>query len=593
MANKSGRKSGTEESELGAIVEEKVTKVNGDISIRRYSKGKFLGKGGFARCYEFVALNSRKVTAAKIVQKASLTKTRAKQKLMSEIKIHRSLHHPSIVGFEHFFEDAENVYILLEMCTNQTMSELVRRRKRLTELEAQCYLIQILSAVRYLHQHRVIHRDLKLGNLFLTEKMEIKIGDFGLATKLEFDGERKRTICGTPNYIAPEVLDGKSGHSYEVDVWAIGVILYTLIVGKPPFETSDVKTTYRRIRMLAYTFPENVPISEAAKSLIARILVADPAKRPSIDDMLAHQFFHQGNIIPKLLPSSTLACPPSASYMKQFMQHVNPPSPRRLTETAPTSALGTARASSQAHFEVLNTDRIKLNRDLRPSDQPPAPLLLPEKPQTSVPSQPEVWVKKWVDYSSKYGLGYLLSNGCTGVYFNDSSKVLLGANGHTLHYLERKGPERQETTATYTLTEYPKDLQKKVTLLQHFRSYLEGDIKQETGLLEPQQATETPVYIKKWMRTRHAILFRLTNKIVQVNFQDHTEIILSSESKTVTYVNKVGERTNYPLATALESSNAEMSKRLKYTKDILSQMVGGGGTGMTTGRGKSPGTERH
>jgi len=586
MANKSGRKSGTEESEVGAIIEEKVTKVSGDISIRRYSKGKFLGKGGFARCYEFVALNSRKVTAAKVVQKASLTRTRAKQKLMSEIKIHRSLHHPGVVGFEHFFEDSENVYILLEICTNQTMSELVRRRKRLTELEAQCYLIQVLSAVRYLHQHRVIHRDLKLGNLFLSEKMEIKIGDFGLATKLEFDGERKRTICGTPNYIAPEVLEGKSGHSYEVDVWAVGVIMYTLIVGKPPFETSDVKTTYRRIRMLAYTFPETVTISEAAKSLIARILVADPAKRPSIDEVLAHQFFHQGNIIPKLLPSSTLACPPSASYMKQFMQHVNPPSPRRLTETAPTSALGTARASSQANFEVPNTDRIKFNRELRPTE-PVLPVPV-EKPTAVSPT--EVWVKKWVDYSSKYGLGYLLSNGCTGVYFNDSSKVLLGANGHTLHYLERKGPDRQETAAVYTLADHPKDLQKKVTLLQHFRSYLEGDSKQETGLGESAQAAETPVYIKKWMRTRHAILFRLTNKIVQVNFQDHTEIILSSESKTVTYVNKVGERSNYALATALESTNAEMSKRLKYTKDILSQMVAGG-TGMTTGRGKSP--ERH
>ena len=79
--------------------------------------------------------------------------------------------------------------------------------------------------------------------------MLLKIGDFGLATKLEFDGERKRTICGTPNYISPEVLEGKQGHSYEVDVWSLGVIIYTLIIGKPPFETNDVKTTYKKIRM--------------------------------------------------------------------------------------------------------------------------------------------------------------------------------------------------------------------------------------------------------------------------------------------------------------------------------------------------------
>lgn len=138
------------------------------------------------------------------------------------------------------------------------MNELLRRRKRLNELEVKCYVLQICNAIKYLHSHRVIHRDLKLGNLFLNDKMEVKIGDFGLATKLEFDGERKRTICGTPNYIAPEVLEGKQGHSYEVDIWSLGVIIYTFIIGKPPFETNDVKTTYKRIRMNNYNFPETV-----------------------------------------------------------------------------------------------------------------------------------------------------------------------------------------------------------------------------------------------------------------------------------------------------------------------------------------------
>jgi polo-like kinase 1 len=100
--------------------------------------------------------------------------------------------------------------------------------------------------------------------MFLNSKMELKIGDLGLASKVEYDGEKKRTICGTPNYIAPEILDGKSGHSYEVDIWSFGVILYTFLIGKPPFETADVKTTYRRIRMNTYSFPEHARISENA-----------------------------------------------------------------------------------------------------------------------------------------------------------------------------------------------------------------------------------------------------------------------------------------------------------------------------------------
>lgn len=111
----------------------------------------------------------------------------------------------------------------------------------------------------------MLHRDLKLGNLFLSAGMQIKLGDFGLATKLEFEGERKRTVCGTPNYIAPEIIDNSgttNGHSYEVDVWSFGVIVYTLLIGRPPFETSDVKATYKKIRSVEYSFPDNVPISD-------------------------------------------------------------------------------------------------------------------------------------------------------------------------------------------------------------------------------------------------------------------------------------------------------------------------------------------
>lgn len=213
---------------------------------------------------------------------------------MSEIRIHRSLRHANVVGFEHFFEDSENVYILLELCTNQSLNEMLKRRKRLTQLEVQCYSLQILAALKYLHAHRVLHRDLKLGNLFLSAGMQVKLGDFGLATKLDFEGERKRTVCGTPNYIAPEIIDNTSssnGHSYEVDIWSFGVIVYTLLIGRPPFETSDVKTTYKKIRNVEYQFPENVQISEQAKSLIKAILVLDPTKRPKIDEIYDHPFF--------------------------------------------------------------------------------------------------------------------------------------------------------------------------------------------------------------------------------------------------------------------------------------------------------------
>jgi len=615
------------------IIEEKISKVNGDFAVRRYAKGKMLGKGGFAKCYEVTNLENKRTLAAKIIVKASLSKSRARQKLISEIKIHKSLHHTNIVGFEHVFEDQENVYILLEICTNQTLNELLKRRKRLTELEVQCYTVQIINALKYLHANRVIHRDLKLGNLFLSEKMEVKVGDFGLASKLEFDGEKKRTICGTPNYIAPEILEGKGGHSYEVDFWSLGVIIYTMLVGKPPFETPDVKTTYKKIRMNSYTFPDHVPLSDAAKGLITKILNLDPTRRPSLDEMLEHPFLNHGGTIPKLLPVSTIACPPSASYVKQFLPQGNTVKvtvqPQRLIDTAPQGQLqNNSKSIQNPRDNLIMTDKALINKVQTPNGQDlklekqsskegwnstggpvgtmqfnsTAGNLKDQRPTTgsqtnlkstqglkttgplnmeasgkitgsSKSSGKEVWVKKWVDYSSKYGLGYLLSNGVTGVFFNDSTKIILDAKTTTFEYMERRSTDKQDVVTSYPLNDYPKELQKKVTLLQHFRSYLEGDAKDITPVEEEGSQKTSNVYVKKWMKTRHAIMFRLSNKIVQVNFTDKTEIILSSENKIVTYVNKKGERSNYPLATALESSNTEMAKRLKYTKEILTHML--------------------
>lgn len=164
------------------------------------------------------------------------------------------------------------------------------------------------------------------------------------------------------------------------------------------------------------------------------------------------------------------------------------------------------------------------------------------------------------------------------MFFNDSTKIVLDPNGHHFDYMERRSSDRQDVGKEYTLTEYPKELQKKVTLLQHFWSYLEGNdrpknLAEKSSEAQRERKVKEVVYVKKWMRTRHAIMFRLSNKVVQVNFQDHTEIMLSSETKIVTYVNKKGERSTYPLNSAMESANLEMVKRLKYTKDILTHML--------------------
>ena len=190
----------------------------------------------------------------------------------------------------------------------------MKRRKRLTEAEAKYYLSQLVHATDHMHSKNIIHRDLKLGNLFCGHKMKLKVGDFGLATKVSFQGEKKRTICGTPNYIAPEVLSSKIGHSFEVDLWSIGVILYTMLIGRPPFQTSNVKTTYKRIKMNFYTFPDHITISSSAKDLIQKLLKKEPECRISIIKILEHDFL-KGSI-PEFLPISAMACPPPPEFTR-------------------------------------------------------------------------------------------------------------------------------------------------------------------------------------------------------------------------------------------------------------------------------------
>ena len=587
-------------------IEETIHTSNNQCKKRQYLKGRFLGKGGFAKCYELICKDNNKIFAAKMIQKNSLKTERQRQKLITEIKIHKSCHHSHVVAFEHNFDDEDNYYILLELCQNQTLNELHMRRKILTEIEVQCYIIQLVKALQYLHSHRIIHRDLKLGNLFLNDKMELKVGDFGLATKLDYDGERKKTICGTPNYIAPEVINS-SGHSYEVDIWAIGIIIYALLVGKPPFETRDVKTTYGKIKRADFDFPENCKISEAAKNLIKKILVVEPKKRPSLNDILFDDFFNQGIAIPKLMPTSTLAFRPPEEYINKYI-HIK----QNNTEIKLNKELNEEKNIINSSYEIT--------KDIEKCDRKS---LIPPFIDSTFLSNKEVYVTKWVDYSNKYGLGYILNNGLIGVYFNDNTKMLFNPIGNRITYVERKISEKQELLYTFSTDEFPEDIKNKVDLFNQFKNYLEEDIRlrQSNSLHKSRDkklgqnddsneilrrsktrgekmrkiATKENsiddnknknqnfnnntieeidfIFVKKWIKTKHAIIFRFSNKTIQVCFKDRTQIIMHTLKKKIIYINKNLEKKVYPFNKALDSSNHEMNKRVKYTKEILAHMM--------------------
>jgi polo-like kinase 1 len=577
--------------------------------------------------------------AGKIVAKTSLQKKKAKEKLRMEIRVHKSLHHRNIVGFVSYFEVNDFFVIVLELCANKSMMELLRSRKRLTEPEARYYLSQMVSALKYMHSQRIIHRDLKLGNIFLNASLEVKIGDFGLATQLTFDDERKKTICGTPNYIAPEVLQGgEVGHSYQVDIWSLGVVLYTWIIGKPPFETSDVKTTYKRIRDSIYYFPDRIRISDEAKDLIKRMLQKNPDARPTLDEINQHSFF-TNHITPTSLPSTAMVMEPKLpdltkrigsapaltrhySQPENDSENVGPnngfpvapfmggvpstaamhvPAPlanvkspaRGARPSAPTSAKRGVRASPMSARDSTSVVGANQGATKQPRNQEN---IVDSIHQTLVnileaqskgehvagsymfpPTEPAVWIQRWGDYSAKYGLAYQYNTGSFGAYFNDSTIMVMDPEGSRVEYVERQ--KGREVKDFFNVEQHPIELKKKVNLLQYFTNYLPSKSPAVGVVVDPKSAAlrvsgQPLVYVRKWLKTRHAVFFRLTDNTLQVNFTDNTGIILSAKGAVVTFIDKKNQMLTLWLTDVWRNEHGpSISSRLHYIRDMLASLI--------------------
>jgi POLO box duplicated region/Protein kinase domain len=556
----------------------------------------------------------------------------------------------------------------------------------------------------------------------------------------------EKPFVGHPITLHRKSLGDKSkrGHSFEVDVWSMGVILFTVLIGKPPYEAKDVKATYQRILNNEYSFPRHIDISLSAKSLIKSMLQSVPSDRPTLDEIGAHPFLADDSHLPLSLPSSVLSIAPiwrvneygdlvcttekganmkkpalprsnsSISSRRPFSSHdpnraasTSAALPRRngdinmervvkTTVAAMTASADRRRATAHSPADVESLDRrttlvvtaqplafeifdeskspcfaqrdetvtkrdasgsasgtrlteealCQQTKALSLQSAPRRPYAVASSVITAAPSAtsvfsgastendadvfkflvdhlstvlsviesrkgsyrssnmpllrsskerndgPTKWVTRYVDYTCKYGLGFLLNDGCSGVYFNDSTKTVLEAAGQTFQYMERKRSSHDETARrgettveTHTLDNFPESLKKKVTLLKHFRNYL---LQQQVfdGLEESvntaaaskaRDASPDLVYVKKWVRTKHAILFSLSNRTIQVIFYDQTELLLTPLDVTfLTYVDKHRQWFTHPFTDELVGTSPEIEKRLRYAKDILLQLLSSG-----------------
>ena len=287
-----------------------------------YRKGIKLGGGGFGEVYQIINDSTGEIRAAKIIPLKSIEKD--KQSVASysnEKKLNRYLDYKYLCKCYSIFQDKNNAYFILDYQPNSTLNELMNNRETLSEIEVKHYGYELLLAMEYLHNRDIIHRDIKLGNVLLSEKMEVKLCDFGLA--IENNNEFNHTLCGTPNYMAPEIFAHKNGCNYSVkiDIWSFGIILYALFYKNTPFEESGKDKTKNNIINLKYNFPskKKTEITREAKDLIKKILVSDPKRRPNIQEIKSSPFFQNGKGIPKFLPPSTLKNPLSDEKLQEFV----------------------------------------------------------------------------------------------------------------------------------------------------------------------------------------------------------------------------------------------------------------------------------
>ncbi|KAF0695198.1 Aste57867_13962 [Aphanomyces stellatus] len=262
--------------------------------LKDFEIGRPLGKGRFGNVYLAREKHSKYVVALKVLQKSQLRKANIEYQLRREIAIQSDLHHKNILRLYGYFYDEKRVYLIVEYAPQGELYQRLMDVGRFEEDVAATYVHQIATALIYMHEKHIIHRDLKPENLLLGYNGELKLADFGWS--VASDNVRRRTLCGTLDYLSPEMVDSLP-HDDKVDVWTLGVLMYECLVGVPPFEAADAATTYKRIRTIDLRFPLHV--SPKARDLLQRILRRDPAQRLPLELIVTHPWI-TGHVKPSL-----------------------------------------------------------------------------------------------------------------------------------------------------------------------------------------------------------------------------------------------------------------------------------------------------
>ncbi|XP_078147725.1 serine/threonine-protein kinase MARK2 isoform X2 [Centroberyx gerrardi] len=266
--------------------------------IGNYRLLKTIGKGNFAKVKLARHVLTGKEVAVKIIDKTQLNSS-SLQKLFREVRIMKLLNHPNIVKLFEVIETEKTLYLVMEYASGGEVFDYLVAHGRMKEKEARAKFRQIVSAVQYCHQKCIVHRDLKAENLLLDADMNIKIADFGFSNEFTL-GNKLDTFCGSPPYAAPELFQGKKYDGPEVDVWSLGVILYTLVSGSLPFDGQNLKELRERVLRGKYRIP--FYMSTDCENLLKKFLILNPSKRGSLEQIMRDRWMNVGHEEEELKP---------------------------------------------------------------------------------------------------------------------------------------------------------------------------------------------------------------------------------------------------------------------------------------------------
>ena len=530
-----------------------------------------LGKGGYGKVYkvkiEKEYPSQMKTYAIKIFEKKIFKESPEKAlRVLNEIKIHRSLNHQHLVKYEHSFEDKNNIYILMEYCPYGSLSNLLKKRKKLEEIEIRFYMFQVLKVLKYFRIQKIIHRDLTLSNIFLKDYMTIKISDFGFAIKENEDYEKTGFICGTPGYFTPE--SNLSKYSYKTDLFYFGMCIYYLFGGNMIFNTPQESFDFFFNKKFE---PEKyIKLSKEAKSLLKK-LITEENKRIGLDKIYVHPFFNKG----KGLDINNFPDYNDKDYMKKIKDlskklGIKPIDLKNKKNNINSSSESDNDSnSSDSNDKEINQNNIfninkrktykgnlfnglkyEENKNNIISDDESEEILNDSKlinyfntrKHKALNLNQVIYIIQIYDkLIDNCGIGYKLNNKNIGFIFNDSSQMTK-INKEKKYIIYHQKDKNTKITKNIIIKIPPKNITNEVIrkikiLYQMEEEFKNKEIKYIKNNNNINNINED-IYIQKYIKRNNCIIFLLSNNNIQINFFDDIIIIFHQIPKALIYCSK-------------------------------------------------------